>query len=315
MAEAADRTMELQRTLVSRDERIEALTAQLAALRGTTPVTSTPQEVDQAFTSFAQWNEWFKANPWASDKAYIASIVDRALLHGVEDGYLGFAQPDQISVTDENYRETFFAHGMNARLRAVLHMLTEMKVCQDHWTPRIYGSEALTPFALLLRGRFARYIGSEYAPSEEDRARIYPVPHQDITNLTFPDGGFDLVVSNEVLEHVPSLERAFSEIARVLAPGGVLLATFPFAYFAEDTQVRAVLREDGTVSHLCEPEYHGNPMDPEGGSLVFQVPGWDVLPLALRQGFRSAAMHFVSSKARGITGAELAGIFILKAVK
>jgi SAM-dependent methyltransferase len=204
---------------------------------------------------------------------------------------------------------------MNARLRAVLHMLTEMKVCQDHWTPRIYGSEALTPFALLLRGRFARYIGSEYAPSEEDRARIYPVPHQDITNLTFPDGGFDLVVSNEVLEHVPSLERAFSEIARVLAPGGVLLATFPFAYFAEDTQVRAVLREDGTVSHLCEPEYHGNPMDPEGGSLVFQVPGWDVLPLALRQGFRSAAIHFVSSKACGITSAEVAGIFVLIAMK
>lgn len=314
MAENADQMSELKHALADQTEQIKALTAKLAALQGTVPTTA-PEEIDLPCSSFTQWDEWLRANPQVSDKAFIRSIVDKALSQGVEDNFLGFAQPDRISVADDNFRETFLAHGMNPRLRAILHMLSEMRICGDSWTPRIYGTEALTPFALLLRGRFARYVGSEYAPSAADQGRIYPIPHQDITNLTFPDGGFDVVISNEVLEHVPFLERGLSEIARVLAPGGTLLATFPFAYFSETTLVRAALREDGSVDHLFEPEYHGNPMDPQGGSLVFQIPGWDILPMALNQGFRSATMHFVSSMSRGITGAEIAGVFILKAEK
>lgn len=45
--------------------------------------------------------------------------------------------------------------------------------------------------------------------------------------LPFPDNHFDVVVSNQVFEHVPHLDRAFAEIARVLKPGGKLLALFP----------------------------------------------------------------------------------------
>jgi SAM-dependent methyltransferase len=45
--------------------------------------------------------------------------------------------------------------------------------------------------------------------------------------LPFPDGHFDVVVSNQVFEHVPRLDRALAEIARVLKPGGKLLTLFP----------------------------------------------------------------------------------------
>ena len=40
--------------------------------------------------------------------------------------------------------------------------------------------------------------------------------------LTFPDESFDLVFGHAVLHHIPDLERAFSEFARVLRPGGTL---------------------------------------------------------------------------------------------
>jgi ubiquinone/menaquinone biosynthesis C-methylase UbiE len=313
MAEVDNRAAELQRLLNEKEERIEALTARTAWPHPEVPA-GQGHEAELTFRSYAEWREWLKANPWVLDGSYIKSIVDHALTRGVEDEFLGFAQPHGISVGDANYRETLLAHGFSPRLRAILHLLKKMPVAADPWTPRIYGSEALTPFALLLRRRFARYIGSEYAPSAADQARIYPIPHQDVMDLDFPDRCFDVLISNEVLEHVPSLGRALKEAARVLVPGGVLLATFPFAYGSEETSIRAVLK-DGAVEHWCQPEYHGNPMDPEGGSLVFQVPGWDVLPLAVSQGFRSAAIHFISSRTRGITGAEVAGIFILRAVK
>src|SRR6202040_431060 len=48
---------------------------------------------------------------------------------------------------------------------------------------------------------------------------------------SFKDGSFDLVFGHAVLHHIPDLPRAFSEFARVLAPGGtVLFAGEPSRY-------------------------------------------------------------------------------------
>jgi SAM-dependent methyltransferase len=45
--------------------------------------------------------------------------------------------------------------------------------------------------------------------------------------IPFDDGFFDVVVHNQVFEHVPDTNLAVSEIARVLKPGGTILAIFP----------------------------------------------------------------------------------------
>ena len=45
--------------------------------------------------------------------------------------------------------------------------------------------------------------------------------------LPFADDAFDLVTCQTVLMHVPDAERALFEMARVLRPGGLLLATEP----------------------------------------------------------------------------------------
>lgn len=50
----------------------------------------------------------------------------------------------------------------------------------------------------------------------------------DATRLdALPDGGFDLVLSFETLEHVQAQERLLDGLARVLAPGGLLLVSTP----------------------------------------------------------------------------------------
>lgn len=48
--------------------------------------------------------------------------------------------------------------------------------------------------------------------------------HRDSTNLPWPDGTFDFIVCNSVLEYVPHqiLPAVLSELDRVLAPGGIL---------------------------------------------------------------------------------------------
>jgi SAM-dependent methyltransferase len=44
----------------------------------------------------------------------------------------------------------------------------------------------------------------------------------DAASLPFPDASFDLVFGHAVLHHLPELDRAFAEFARVLRPGGTL---------------------------------------------------------------------------------------------
>jgi SAM-dependent methyltransferase len=45
--------------------------------------------------------------------------------------------------------------------------------------------------------------------------------------IPFPDEHFDIVVHNQVFEHVPNIAVAVSEIARVLKRGGLMLGLFP----------------------------------------------------------------------------------------
>ena len=46
--------------------------------------------------------------------------------------------------------------------------------------------------------------------------------------IPFPDAFFDLVVSNQVFEHIPEIGPVISEISRVLKPGGQFLCITPY---------------------------------------------------------------------------------------
>ena len=50
----------------------------------------------------------------------------------------------------------------------------------------------------------------------------------EVTALPFSDRVFDAVVAAEVIEHIPDLDAALGEAARVLRPGGRLVVTVPY---------------------------------------------------------------------------------------
>jgi SAM-dependent methyltransferase len=84
---------------------------------------------------------------------------------------------------------------------------------------------------------------------------------QDITCLTFADKSLDLIISNDVLEHVPAAGAAFRESFRVLRPGGAHVFHVP----DEPATVQRAVLEGDVVRHLVlPPEYHSDPLDTNG---------------------------------------------------
>jgi len=302
---------------LARDER-DALALRLAGTgRGPAPPASLHRDPDlrAEIRSLAEWKSFIDAHPHCLGAAHGDRIVARALTAGVFSRFLGYVPPGGIDLRGPNHREQFLAAGFNPRQRALLDLLLDTVANRSVYDVAIYAHEGLTPLALALRGRYPRFLGSEYAATEAERNRIFPVLSIDITESGLPGGSFDIVLSGDVLEHVPDVEAALRDTARILVQGGKLIASVPFACFNEQTTIKARLNA-GTPDFLVEPEYHGNPMDPAKGSLVFQIPGWDILAQAKAAGFSDAHMLFWSSFSRGLTaGPDLGGVLMLVATK
>lgn len=57
----------------------------------------------------------------------------------------------------------------------------------------------------------------------------------DITDISFPDGEFDVVLCSNVLEHVSDANQAMRELCRILAPTGFALLEVPIHPLLDDT--------------------------------------------------------------------------------
>ncbi|HVT35665.1 MAG TPA: class I SAM-dependent methyltransferase, partial [Nevskiaceae bacterium] len=76
-------------------------------------------------------------------------------------------------------------------------------------------------------GKDRGLIGEEFnEPSDEIRRRLFAVDPDD-GRLPFADGTFDLIISDQVLEHVFDLPPVFAEHVRILKPGCVAIHRFP----------------------------------------------------------------------------------------
>ena len=82
------------------------------------------------------------------------------------------------------------------------------------------------PFRALIEACGGRYIGVDVVQNKAGTVKLVA----PITALPLASGSVHLALCTEVLEHVSDTYGAFSEIERVLAPGGIAVVTVPFAY-------------------------------------------------------------------------------------
>lgn len=114
---------------------------------------------------------------------------------------------------------------------------------------------------------YSEYFGPAYAPGE----LVNGIRHEDLQRISFPDESFDIILTAEVFEHIPDALIAEREVVRILKKGGLYCFTVPFMPFAEHDSIRASLDANGQIIYHAPPEYHGDPVRPEEGSLVYRV--------------------------------------------
>ncbi len=107
------------------------------------------------------------------------------------------------------------------------------------------------------------YSSSQFLDPGTLGSVIEGVRNESLEALSFDDATFDIVVTQDVFEHLPHPDVAAREIHRVLKPGGVHVFTAP--RYGSLVSSRPRVEQDGTP--FFAPQYHGNPVG-DGRALV-----------------------------------------------
>jgi SAM-dependent methyltransferase len=150
---------------------------------------------------------------------------------------------------------------------------------------------------LLLRRHCASFTASMWLPGVAAGARVAAFHHVDLQRQPFPAAAFDLVITQDVLEHVPDAVAAVREIHRTLRPGGAHVFTVPRRR-DQRTQIRAEWR-DGTLRHLLPPEFHADPST-RAGTLVVTDWGMDLEAVLADRAGAACVAHAVADPCGGI---------------
>lgn len=142
-----------------------------------------------------------------------------------------------------------------------------------------------------LKKNCKRYVSSQYYPNQPFGTVINSNRNEDLENQTFSDSIFDIVVTQDVMEHVYNPDRAFLEVARTLKKGGAHIFTVPLINKHDKTEVWATKGEDGNPVFTKTEEYHNNPVDPNGSAVTMHW-GFDIVDfIRIKSGLKTTIEH------------------------
>ena len=181
------------------------------------------------------------------------------------------------------------------RWRALIYILEQFL---PHWRELIiHESSPGGAASSKLAAEAKKYIATHFFPEVPPGDFKGSFRSENLEKQTFANASFDVVVTQDVFEHVLDPAAAFREVARTLKPGGVHVFTIPW-YYWKPTRVRAI-KGNGVVRHLMEPDYHANPIDPNG-SLVVTEWGYDFCDFIYKHSGLTTTVVRVLDRYRGI---------------
>ena len=206
-------------------------------------------------------------------------------------GFCELCQKDsrfEFDTKNINFRESLKCEHCKLinRWRFVLSYLKKI-LKNTNSNTSVFMYEQVTPLFKYAENFFKNInlIGSEFLGYDKKPGEIIRnIRHENSMELSFNDNSFDIIVSTDVFEHVPDIQKTLTEAYRVLKENGTLLISVPLDVNKQETIQRAVF-DNGKIKSLLPEVYHGNPMSSKG-SLVFYDYGWDFLNFLRKAGFK-----------------------------
>lgn len=278
-----------------------------------------PERLPSGFTRWRDYDQYRRA---LTEQRRDWSLAGQYQLHQQIQQHLPghlraiCAECDAVTVMDfeqpaegeTNWRESLRCRscGLINRWRLAIHLFQLLDIEQR--IGPIYLTEQLTPLYQAFLRRAPDTIGSEFlgdgCRGGETKLHLgVELRHEDVTALSMADNSIGAIGCFDVLEHVPDFVPALSEFHRVLEPGGTALISVPINLEAYANQVRAELEPDGSIRHLLEPHYHGDPVRAEEGVLCFHDFGWELVDQLKAAGFELAELWTVWAPEFGYLGA------------
>jgi ubiquinone/menaquinone biosynthesis C-methylase UbiE len=82
------------------------------------------------------------------------------------------------------------------------------------------------PMRTLIEEKGAQYIGVDIVQNSQNTVDIVCSG----ASIQLPDNSVECILCTEVVEHVPEIDKVFSEFTRILKPNGYIILTCPFLY-------------------------------------------------------------------------------------
>ena len=281
------------------------------------------QKVKTIFRNSGDFRKYLKSV--LDDRLKTETILSKELIDNKKSDLKGFCElcdkPSNFEIlwnpkteSSPNYRESLKCEHckLNCRSRFMISYLKKL-LTELNSVSTLYMYEQVTDVFNYVKKNNTRInlIGSEFLGYDKKSGEIYDnIRHEDALNLSFDNESIDIIISNDVFEHVPDIHKTLSDAYRVLKKQGTLLISIPFNHNSEVTKQRAIL-EHGKIKHLQPEVYHGNPLS-EKGSLVFYDYGWDFLNFVKNAKFTDVYMLGYYSKLYGYLGDALQFIFVAK---
>jgi 2-polyprenyl-3-methyl-5-hydroxy-6-metoxy-1,4-benzoquinol methylase len=127
-------------------------------------------------------------------------------------------------------------------------------------------------------------------------AKGHQCHHGTVDQLAFPDGFFDVIVLQEVFEHVPYPARMLDDLRRLLTPGGLLIIEVPNLYFhyVKGKIEKSVLKKLlGRPEVGLAPHHHLNHYTVKTLSRLMSRKGLAVVGVEMRKARAMAERHAV----------------------
>jgi arsenite methyltransferase len=162
-------------------------------------------EIKKTYASVSQEPEkefiFPTGRPWAEDLGYPAEVAN--VPETAVESFAGVANPFSLGRLSPGERVLDLGSGAGTDSLVAAQMVGE--------SGRVTGID-MTPEMLAKARAAAAELGAanvEFVEGEAER-------------LPFPDGSFDVVISNGVIDLIPDKDAVFAELNRVLVPGGRL---------------------------------------------------------------------------------------------